>query len=257
MFAQMRYRAPAMARSAAFEDPMASARSGSSWKSLFWIAFGMAGVGFAGWVYLVPYQKMQHAVGSHQSDLSAERSAAESAATERDKLKAEVSRLSATVKEKEAGESKRKDTVEALVADLKPGLEELGATIMADGGMVQVSFAAGKLIDKNGIDVSDGGMAAVKILAGAAKKEGASIRIHARSSAAPPPRELKALFHSAGEMNAVRAARMLSALESAGLGPTRITIIGQPAAPVPRAGRSKKAAPPAAPDRVELDVQPE
>ena len=52
------------------------ASSGSGWKSLFWIAFGMAGVGFAGWVYLVPYQKMQRAVVGHQSEISAERSAA-------------------------------------------------------------------------------------------------------------------------------------------------------------------------------------
>src|SRR5205823_7164857 len=124
-------------------------------------------------------------------------------------------------------------------------------------GSVQVSFAASKLIDKNGIDVSDGGMAAVKILAGAAKKQGASVRIHARSSAAPPPKELRALFHSAGEMNAVRAARMLSALESAGLQPSRVTIIGQSASPAARAGRGKKAPPPPAPDRPEADVQPE
>ena len=82
-------------------------------------------------------------------------------------------RFTAAEKEKEEGEAKRKATIEALAGELKPGLEELGATIVAGGGTVQVSFGAAKLIDKNGIDVSDGGMAAIKILAGAAKKEGA------------------------------------------------------------------------------------
>ena len=46
--------------------------------------------------------------------------------------------------------------------------------------MLSVSFPAAKMIDANGIDVSDGGMAAVKILAEAAKKEGAKVRIRAR-----------------------------------------------------------------------------
>ena len=233
---------------------MAATRSGSGWKSLLWIAFGMAGVGFAGWVYLVPYQKMQHAVGSQQSEVASERSTAESVTAERDKLKAEVARYAEEAKAKESTESKHKATVDTLIGDLKPGLEQLGANVTGNGSAVQISFAAGKLIDKNGIDVSDEGMAAVKILAGTAKKDGASVRIHARSSAAPPPKELKALFHSAGEMNAVRAARLLSALESAGLAPAKITIIGQAAPPTPHASR-KKAPPPSTADRIELDVQ--
>jgi hypothetical protein len=218
----------------------------------------MAGLGFAGYVYLGPYAKMERLVGSRQSEVAAERGAAESVVAERERLKADLVKFTASQKEKEEADSKRKATVEALAGALKPGLEELGATILAEGGTVQVSFGAAKLIDKNGIDVSDGGMAAVKILAGAAKKEGASIRIHARSSAAAPPKELRALFHTAGEMNAVRAARMMSAFESAGLAPSRVTIVGQAAGPTPRAARGKKGAPaPAAPDRVELEVQPE
>ena len=239
--------------SSAFDHPMAATRSGSGWKSLLWIAFGMAGVGFAGWVYLVPYQKMQRAASSHQSEVASERSTTESVTAERDKLKAEVARYADAAKQKESTESKHKETADALIGDLKPGLEQLGANVTGNGGAVQISFAAGKLIDKNGIDVSDEGMAAVKILAGTAKKDGASVPIHARSSAAPPPKELKALFHSAGEMNAVRAARLLSALESAGLAPAKITIVGQPAPPAPHGGRKK--APPPAPDRIELDVQ--
>jgi hypothetical protein len=141
-----------------------------------------------------------------------------------------------------------------MAAQLKPGLEELGATIVADSGVLQVSFPAAKMIDANGIDVSDGGAAALKILAGAAKKESAKVRIRARSSAASPPKELRSLFRTAGEMNAVRAARMLSSLETAGLSPTKISIVGQPAGPAPKA-RGKKAPPP--PDRVELELEPE
>jgi hypothetical protein len=226
-------------------------------KSFLLFVIGMAGLGFAGYVYLVKYQPLLRQAGSHQGEIAAEQGATSSAIADRDKLKAELSRCAAAEKEKQEREGKKGATVEALATELKAGLEELGATIVADNGVVQVSFSAAKLIDKNGIDVSDAGLAALKILTGAAKKEGASIRIKARSSAAAPPKDLRALFHTAGEMNAVRAARMMSSIESAGLAPTRVTIIGQPAGPAPRAGRGKKAPPPAAPDRIELELTPE
>ena len=48
----------------------AQPRSGGGWKQLFWFAVAFTGLGFAGYVYLVPYQKMQHAVGSRQAELA-------------------------------------------------------------------------------------------------------------------------------------------------------------------------------------------
>ena len=226
-------------------------------KGLLYFLIGTAGLGFAGYVYLVKYQPLLRQVGSHQSEIAAEHGATSSAIAERDKLKADLARCAGTEKDKQERDAKKGATVESLATELKAGLEELGATIVADNGVVQVSFSAAKLIDKNGIDVSDAGLAALKILSGAAKKEGASIRIKARSSAATPPKDLRALFHTAGEMNAVRAARMMSSIESAGLAPARVSIVGQPAGPAPRAGRGKKGPPPAPPDRIELELQPE
>jgi hypothetical protein len=226
-------------------------------KSFLFFLIGMAGLGFAGYVYVVKYQQLLHQVGSHQGEMAAEHGAASSALAERDKLKADLAKCAGAEKDKQEHDAKKGAAVDALATELKAGLEELGATIVADNGVVQVSFSAAKLIDKNGIDVSDAGVAALKILTGAAKKQGAAIRIKARSSAAAPPKDLRALFHTAGEMNAVRAARMLSSIEAAGLPPARVTIVGQPAGPAPRAARGKKGPPPAAPDRIELELQPE
>ena len=59
-------------------------------------------------------------------------------------------------------------------------LEAMGGTVAGDGTMVAVSFPAAKLIDANGIDVSDAGLPAIKILAEATKKESAKVRIQAR-----------------------------------------------------------------------------
>jgi hypothetical protein len=220
---------------------------------------GMAGAGFAGYVYLIPYQKALHAIGNRQFELSAERGAAESATSEKDKLKADLARFTAAEKEKAETEAKQRATLESLTGQLKPALEGMGATVDTSGGAVQVSFAADKLIDANGIDVSDGGVEALKILAGAVKKEGAKVRVRARSSSAPPPKDLRSLFRTAGEMNAVRAARVMSALEGAGLAPSQVTIFGDVAdksagAVASRPARGKKGG--GGPEHVELEIVP-
>ncbi len=234
-------------------------RSGGGWKQLFWFAVAFTGLGFAGYVYLIPYQKMQHSVGTRQAELASERAAAEQATAERDKLKTELEKYTSTDKDKAAAEAKQKTTADALALALKTGLEELGATVTADGPRLRVSFPVAKVIDANGMDVSETGQAALKILAGAAKKEDAKVRVVARTSSAPPPKELRSLFHTAGEMRAVRAARVMSALEDAGLpagaaGDRRASPTSRP----PHArGKAKKgaAAPPA--DQLDLQVEPE
>jgi hypothetical protein len=239
----------------AFEDPMASSSSGG-WKSLFYFAVAAAGLGFAGYVYLVPYSKMERAVGSGASAVVEQQRAAAAAVAERDKLKADLAKLTSAAADKAAAEAKHKATITALSAQLKPGLEALGATVAGEDSVLSVSFPAAKMIDANGIDVSDGGMAAVKILAEAAKKESARVRIRAKSSSAPPPKELRSLFRTAGEMNAVRAARVMSSLQSAGVQPSRVTIVGDADKSAPRAARGKKGAAPPTADRVELEQEP-
>jgi hypothetical protein len=237
------------------------ARSGGGWKALLWFAVAAAGVGFAGYVFLFPYQKLQSALGTRTAELAAQQSTVAETTAERDKLKAALAKFTDAEKDKAAVESKRKADVDGLIAALRPSLEPLGATVAvpaqptdaANNGALVVSFPADKIIDTNGIDVSEAGVSALKILADTLKKSSAKARIVARASAAPPPKELKNLFHSAGELHAVRAARLLSALEDAGLAPTAVSIAGEAEKPTPR-GRGKKAAPVI--DRVDVQVEP-
>jgi len=254
-----RYGAVRMARYA-FEDPMAAAqpRSGGGWKALLGFAVAFVGLGFAGYVYVIPYQKMQHAAGTGQAEIAGAQNAAEAATAERDKLKADLEKYTSADKEKGAAESKRKAASDALALALKTGLEELGATVTPETAKLRVSFPVAKVIDANGMDVSETGQAALKILAGAAKKEEAKVRVVARTSSAPPPKELRSLFHTAGEMRAVRAARVMSALEDAGLPPAQLTIVGESDKPAPRAhakGKKGASAPPG--DQLDLQVEPE
>ncbi|HVX95180.1 MAG TPA: hypothetical protein VHK47_09750 [Polyangia bacterium] len=252
-----------MARSAFDSMDVPPTRSGSSgssgssgWKAMLWFAVAAAGVGFAGYVFLVPYQKMQSALGVRTQERDLAQASLTETTAERDKLKATLGKYTDAEKEKAAAEAKRKADADALLTALRPSLEPLGATITAEGAgsPLVVSFPADKIIDANGIDVSDGGVAAVKILADNLKKASAKARVVARASSAPPPKELKSLFHSAGELQAVRAARVMSALEDAGLPATAVSIVGEAEKPAPAHARGKKAAPVV--DHVDVQVEP-
>jgi len=250
-----------MARSAFDSMAVPSARSGSGWTTMLWFAVAAAGVGFAGYVFLVPYQGTQTLLRQRTTELNIERTNVSEAAAERDKLKASLAKFTDAERDKAAVEGKRKADVDALIAGLRPALEPLGATVAVEekgekgekgaGAPLVVSFPADKIIDSNGIDVSDSGVAALKILAGALKS--AKARILARASSAAPPKELKSLFHSAGELHAVRAARLLSALEDAGMAPASVSIAGEAEKAPPKKG--KKASPIA--DRVDIQVEPQ
>ena len=224
-------------------------------KALFWFAIAFAGLGFAGYVYLVPYQKMQHAVAVRQAELASQKAAAEEASAERDKLKSRVDSYVSSDKEKSAAEAKKQAALDALSTGLKGGLEELGGTVSVQGQALRIGFPAPKVIDSNGIDVSEAGQTVLKLVAGAVKKENAKVRIVARTSSAAPPKELRKLFKTAGEVRTVRAARVMSALEQAGMSPADLTIVGQADKPPPRS-RGRKGAAAAPPDHLELEVEP-
>ena len=114
-----------------------------------------------------------------------------------------------------------------MAAQLKPPLQELGVKLSIADGRMLVSLSPDKAIDRNGIDVSGEGNAALKILAGAMKRNGTVARIKAPFGAAPAPKQLRSLFGTVGEVAAVRAARVMSALESAGVAPDHLTIVGE------------------------------
>src|SRR5262245_13674291 len=124
----MRYRAGRVANYS-FGDPMAQMtgappiRSGGGWKSLFWLAVGALGLGFAGYVYLGPYLKIQSALSTRMGEAGAERSAAQDALAERDKIKTQMAQYTTAEKEKAAAASKHKGELEAMTNTLKSSLE--------------------------------------------------------------------------------------------------------------------------------------
>ena len=108
---------------------------------MLWFAVAASGVGFAGYVYLFPYQQMQSKLGTRTAELSIERATVSDATAERDKLKASLAKFTDAEKDKASADEKRKAEVDALIAQLRPSLEPLGATVaVEEGTALVVSF---------------------------------------------------------------------------------------------------------------------
>ena len=214
----LRYVAPRMARYA-FDDPMAMSSSGGSWKSLFYFAAGGGGCRVCR--VRLPVPVFENGTRGRRQPVGDRRRAPRRRICDRRARQAEGGPLQvkAAADDKAATDTKKQDDGRHARDAAQTGAGGDGRHgRRRAGAMLDVSFPADKMIDANGIDVSDAGMAAIKILAEATKKESAKVRIRARVSSAAAPKELRSLFRTAGEMNAVRAARVMSSLQTRGRG---------------------------------------
>src|SRR5665811_958975 len=99
-----------MARHDAFDDPMAGLPAprgqtapfspapppaamgggGTAWKQLLWFSVAAAGLGFAAYLYVIPYRQLNGALENRSHELRQEQVEGKEAAAERDRLKSSV-----------------------------------------------------------------------------------------------------------------------------------------------------------------------
>jgi hypothetical protein len=221
------------------------------WKLMLGGMVAAVGLGFAGFVYLGPYQKVTKAFHARAAELEQERQASQDLAAERDKLKAELSKREGTEHDHAQVEAKKQQAVDAFAAEMKTALGAFGANLTAGGGRAEVTFATTSVFDQPiSTVISPQGDAAIKILAGALKKAGFRTRVMAKLISTPPPREL-AQFKNVGEFTMLRAVRVALLLAAAGVAPERVAAAGE----TPVAGGHKGKA--TVPDRLEIEIEPE
>jgi hypothetical protein len=247
-----------MPMSYGFSDPMASGQSavrvssGGGWKALLGLMVAAAGVGFAGYVYFVPYRTLSGAVGSRTLELGAERRAAEEAAAERDKVKAEMARRDTLEKDRSASEGKKLGALEAISTELQTALGALGTEVASSNGKVVVSFPAKAVFEQpTSTAISVQGSAALRVLGGAIKKADFSAKVKAKLIAAAPPREL-AQFRNVGEFTMLRAARIALALVDGGVPPGKIAVGGE----APSASAAARKGKSVLPERLDIEIEP-
>jgi hypothetical protein len=221
------------------------------WKLLVGAMLAAAGLGFAGFIYAVPYQKVMRSLHARTDELGKERAGIEDLVAERDALKAEVTRREAADQDKAAAASSKQQAVAAFVAEMKPALAAFGATTAVGDGRAQVSFAVASLFEQpTSTVISPQGEAALKVLGGAVKKAGFRVRAKAKLIPAPPPKALSQ-FQNIGEFAMLRSVRAMLALANAGVAPDKVATVGE----APSAGGRK--AKPGIPDRLDIEIEPE
>lgn len=238
-----------------FNDPFSAAppsvqiRRVGGWKGLAGLMVAALGVGFAGFLYVSPYQKVTKALQERTAELSKERGSSDDLSSERDRLKAEVDKRQAAEQEKATGESKHHEALAVLAADLKLPLSAVGATVAADDAHVTISFGVPSLFEQpTSVAISPQGETALRVVAAGLKKTNARARVKAKLLPSPPPREL-GQFKNIGEFEMLRAARVMLVLAANGITPDRLGVAGE--LPGPRKTKN------GVPDRLDIEIETE
>jgi hypothetical protein len=245
------------AMSFGFNDPFSAAppavqiRRVGAWKAFAGAVVAAAALGFAGFMYVGPYQKLTKIVRDRTSELNQQQGSTDQLTEERDKLKAALATRVGSEQEKAAVASKQTDALQSLAADLKGALASAKANTTASDGRVRVSFPAESLFEQpTSTGISPAGDAALKALVASLKQTGMRARVRAKLIPAAPPREL-AQFKNIGEFEILRAARVMLALANGGVAADHLAVAGEVG---PGGARKGKAA---LPERLDVEIEPE
>jgi hypothetical protein len=232
-------------------QPQVQIKRVGGWKFMVGLMLAAAGLGFAGYLYAVPYKKLNRTLHERASETSEVRGELEKATAAKDKLSAELGRRDEADRAKAAEAGKKSEAVEALMTELKAALGAVGATITTEENHALVSFPATAIFDAaNSTVISGQGDTALKILAAAAKKGELRLRVKAKLIPHAGPRDI-AQFKNIGEFTMLRAARVALALAADGAPAPHVGIGGEKAPPLP--GRRAKAT---IPDRLDIEIEP-
>lgn len=231
--------------------PVVQVKKVGGWKLLLGAILAALGLGFAGFVYVGPFQKVSKALQAQTSELDQARGATDELTSERDKLKAAVEKHMDVEQEKTSTTTKHHETLQAVAADLKGALPPAAVSISADDARVRLNFAASALFEQPfSIGISPAGETALKAVAAALKKGGLRGKVKAKLIQTPPPREL-GQFKAIAEFEMLRAARVLLVLSSGDVPADHLAVAGELPPPAARKGRGS------VPDRLDIEIEPE
>jgi len=168
-------------------------------------AAGAAGVGFAAYLFFVPYQRATRELERRSADLAAQRARVQELSRERDDLNADASQLNLTP-DRRLRMAKFQSVQGALSDKLKAELAPFAAEVRSSGDRILVRFGEGAVFEGRTADISENGEKALEALGAAVKgATGVRVLVSAYLDASPPPKELRDLFPSNWELSAGRA----------------------------------------------------
>jgi len=222
------------------------------WNKLGVLAIGAAGLGFAAFVFLVPYKGLRGEVRRLGGDLAAQRAATKELIGERDRLRAESSRPGDQARAIRAAAFRAR--ADAITTDLTKSLAPAGADVAAGGDRILVRLSEKAIFEAKGADISESGEGTLLALGQVLKGQSdIRVRLTAHLDGAPVPADLRDLFPTGWELSAARATNVVRFLaDEAGVSPKLLIAAGGGEHHAP-AGGSKAMGP----RRLDLEIEPE
>lgn len=196
----------------------------SGWSRLAPWAFGAGGLGFAVYLFLVPYGKAEDELQRRSNEILAGRAQVAELQKERDRLKAEGGRA-AVSQDRALRMAKFRGAVEPLTARLRKDLA--GAEVQSSEERIVVRFPEEAVFEGKGADLSEAGENTLKSFGDLVKEmSGVRILVTARLDKTPVPRDMRDLFPTNWELGAARATNCVRFLADDGAVPPSLLLAG-------------------------------
>ncbi len=229
------------------QAPAAGRRAQASvWPTLVGLALAAAGVGFAGYVYGVPYQRLLTELKRRASELRAAGTAAEAGRKEVERLKQDLAEVRGARNMSLGAEGRIRSDLKLIKTQVEQRLPA-GVAVVLEPRRMLIRFHEDAVFEARGPRLAKTGHEALTTLAEILADKASRLLIAAPMGGASPPRWVRAQFPSDADLSAARAVAALTALANAGVqAEAALAVVGSLAAPKN----------PDAPATLDIEVEP-
>lgn len=204
----------------------------SSWLSLGALALGAAGVGFAVYVYAVPYQRLAVELKRRSGELRSVASEAEARRMELDRLRSDLKEVQGARNQHLTEEGRARSDLKVIKTQLEERLAGAKVQVHLEARRMLVRFPEETLFEARGPWFTRAGQEAIETFARTVGDRAGRVLVAAPMGGEAVPRWVRAQYPTPADLSAARAGNALRALAKAGVrADSTLAVIGLLAGP--------------------------
>ncbi len=202
------------------------------WLALGGLASAAAGVGFAGYVYFAPYQRVLTQLKRQGADLTAARTALEAKTKEVERLKEDLTEVRGARNQRLSVEGRTRVELKLIKGQIEEKLAPAGVKVTMEARRMVIRFPEDAVFQGRGALLGEPGLKAVQLVAQAVGDKAGRVLVAAPMGGTAVARWVRGDFPTAADLSAARSGNVLRELVKAGLrAPSTIAVIGSTTGP--------------------------
>jgi flagellar motor protein MotB len=176
------------------------------------LGLGAAGIGFAGYVYFVPYRHMLIDLKRRSGELRALRTTAEASQKELDRVKVDFAEVQGARNQRLTAEGRVRTDLKLMKTELEQRLGGAGVTVTLEPHKLVAALPEDAVFDARGPVLTRQGQDAIRAVAEVIGDKAARLLVAAPMGGVPLARWVRAQFPTPGDLSAARVGNVLKAL---------------------------------------------